>query len=175
MPAGPLRHSFSEASGRGFTLMEILIYIAVLAIVFLAVSGFLTWSIKLNAKTRAIREVTDNTRQAMEIMSYEIKSAKSIYGPTSDSNQLSLETKNYLPSGETSTYIDFYLCGEALSALCLKKESQDPMAITSDKVKVSNLEFLQISTTTPSIQIQMSINYEQTSIAVTSTASLRNY
>lgn len=172
-----------RAYGRGFTLMEILIYIAVLAIIFLAVSSFLTWSIKLSAKARAVREATDNARRVMEIMTSEIRAAKSVYGPTSTSTQLSLETNRYLPAGETSTYIDFYLCGETTSTLCFKKESQSPIAITSDQVKVKNLMFAQISTTTPSIQIRLRLDYKtsaerpeyQASVDATSTASLRNY
>ena len=168
---------------RSFTLMEILIYVAVLAIIVLAVSAFLTWSIKSNAKAEAMREVSDNARRVMEIMSYEIKEAKSVYAPTSTSTQLSLETSHYLPSGETLTYIDFYLCGTASTTLCLKKESQDPIALTSDRVEVNNLEFIQIATTTPSIQINLGINFKnprdrpeyQSSINLTLTASLRSY
>lgn len=168
---------------RAFTLMEVLIYIAVLAIVFLAVSSFLTWSIKTNAKAAAIREATDNARRAMEVMVYEIREAKSVYSPTSTSTQLSLETTHYLSAGETYGFIDFYLCGENGSAICLKKESQNPIAITSDSIRVSNLVFRQISTTTPSVQIQLKLDYKtqaqqqeyQASVDLTSTASLRSY
>ena len=165
----------------GFTLMEILIYIAVLAIIVLAVSAFLTWSIKSNAKTEAMREVSDNARRAMEIMTYEIREAKSIYTLTSTSTQFSLETTHYLPEGETFTYIDFYLCD---SNLCLKKESQNPISLTSDSVEVKNLVFDQIITgEAPSIQINLKIDYKnpnkrpeyQASVELNSTASLRSY
>lgn len=159
----------SHRKGAGFTLLEVLIYISVLAIVFLAVSSFLTWSLKTNTKASAIREAADNGRRAMEIMAYEIKGAKSVYGPTSSSTQLSLETK-------TSSFIDFYICGDAASAICLKKESQNPIAITSDAVKVSNLVFTQIATTTPSVQIQLKVDYKtEASFTATSTVSLRSY
>ena len=158
---------------RGFTLMEILIYISVLAIIFLAVYSFLDWAVKLSAKAGAIREVTDNARRAMEIMAHEIKSASSVYEPTSRASQLSLQTLNYLPEGETSSYIDFYLCGQASSTICFKKESKNPIAITSDKVKVTGLKFIQISTTTPSIQIYLGLDYKQASINSTSSVSLR--
>lgn len=159
----------------GFTLMEILIYIAVLSVIFLAVYSFLTWAIKSSGRAGNIREAVDNSRRAMEIMTYEIKSAKGVYSPTSTSTQLSLETLHYLPVGETSGYIDFYLCGETTSTICFKKESQNPIAITSDKTKVSGLIFTQISTTTPSIQIQLKLEYKDSVIDSTSTASLRNY
>ena len=106
---------------KSFTLTEMLVYVAVLAIIVLAVSSFFLWTTRSNTKTRAMREALDNSRRAMEIMSSEIKEAKSIYAPTTTSTQLSLETTKYLPAGEETTYIDFYLCG---TQLCLKKESQ---------------------------------------------------
>ncbi len=171
---------------KSFTLIEVLIYIAVLSIIILIVSAFFLWAIRSNAKTTAMREVLDNARRAMEIMTHEIKEAKSVYAPTSvfDSHpgQLSLEAKRYLPTGENTTYIDFYLCG---SRICLKKESQNPIALTSDRVEISSLVFSQVATTstTPSIQINLKVDYKapaqkpeyQASFVATSTASLRSY
>lgn len=170
----------------GFTLIELLAYIGVLAIIILAISSFFLWAVRLNAKARAIRETVDNARRAMEIMTYEIKEAKTIYTPTSifDSQlgQLSLEKVKYLPEGEVTTFIDFYLCG---TQLCFKKESESPIALTSDRVEVKSLTFSQVATTStvPSIQINLKIDYKapankpeyQASVNVTSTASLRSY
>lgn len=166
----------------GFTLMEILVYIAVLAVIISIVFSFFLWASYSSNKTKASKEVLNSSRRAMEIMSFEIKGAKSIYTPTSGMAQLSLETGRYLPEGENSSYIDFYLCD---GRLCLKKEDQDPVAFTSDKVEVKNLEFILISATStaPSIQISLKIDYKnpknraeyQASINTTSTVSLRNY
>src|SRR3989344_4438452 len=132
---------------RGFTIMEILVYAAVSVVIFLAVYNFLTWAVKSNKKIMAMREVADNSRRVMEILAYEIREADSVYAPTSTSTQLSLETKHYLPPGESSTFIDFYLCGETTSTICFKKESQNPIAITSEAVSVNKLIFSQSSTT----------------------------
>lgn len=174
---------------KSFTLIEILVYIAVLAIITVAVSSFFLWFIHSNTKARAMRETLDNTRRAMEIMTYEIKEAKSIYIPTTTSTQLSLESTKHLPEGETVSYIDFYLCG---TQLCFKSEpassiatSSKPLALTSDQVEVKNLVFLQIATTStkPSVRINLKIDYKnpadrpeyQASVNLTSTASLRSY
>ncbi len=167
---------------KGFTLAEILIYIGVLVIIVSAVSSFFLWANRSSAKSKAINEVLYNTRRAMGIMTYEIKEAKSIYTPTTISHQLSLETTHYLSEGEETSFIDFYLCG---AQICFKKESQDAVVLTSDKVEVSNLEFTQVTTTStiPSVQINLKINYKtssdrpeyQASINTTSTASLRSY
>jgi len=166
---------------KGFTLMEILVYIGILGIIIVATTSFLIWSSQTNIKVKVMRETLDNARRAMEIMGYEIREAKSIYTPTTSSNQLSLETVHYLPEGEKTTYIDFYLCN---SRLCLKKESQDPISLTSDRVEVENLAFTQIITgDIPSIQINLKVSYKnpsnrpeyQASVELKSTSSLRSY
>ena len=129
-----------------------------------------------------MRETLSNGRGAMEKMVYEIREAQSIYSPTTTSTQLSLETWHYLPEGESSSYIDFFLCG---AQICLKKESQDPIPLTSEKVEVKELKFWQIATTStvPSIQINLELSYKnphnrpeyQASFNATSTVSLRSY
>ncbi|MFC1789381.1 type II secretion system protein J [Patescibacteria group bacterium] len=167
---------------KGFTLIEMIVYIAILSVIVVALSSFLMWVLKANAKSNSIKEVLDSSRRFMEIITYEIKGAKSIYLPTTTSTQLSLETIRYFPDGENSTYIDFYL---ATSTIFLKKESQGPVAITSDKVEVNSLSFSQIQSTStfPSIQISLEISYKNpdnrleytSSINLTSTITLRVY
>ncbi len=126
-------------------------------------------------------ETLNNSQRAMEIMVYEIRGAKSIYSPTTTENQLSLETIRYLPAGEKTSFIDFYLCAESL---CLKKESQNPTVLTSQEVKVTSLIFTQIITgSIPSLQIELEISYKnpenrpeyRAAVKLVSTASLRNY
>jgi len=166
---------------KAFTLMEILVYIGVLGIIISTVISFLIWASHSNTKVKVMRETLDNARRAMEIMTSETKTAKSIYTPTTTSNQLSLETTRYLPEGEKTTYLDFYLCDYHL---CLKKESQNPISLTSDRVEVKNLVFTQVITgDIPSIQINLKVDYKnptnrpeyQASVELTSTASLRSY
>lgn len=165
----------------GFTFIEILVYAGVLAVVTVSVSSIFIWMLSSNTKSKVTRETLDNARRAMEVMAYEIKEAKSIYTPTTSSNQLSLETAKYLPSGEETSYIDFYLCG---TRLCLKKESQNPIALTSDRVEIGNLNFTQTNSgDNPAIQINLKVDYKnssnrpeyQSSVNLTSTVSARNY
>ena len=154
---------------RGFTLLEILVYIAILSLVLFLICSFIFWMNQSNTKTKAEREALENSRRALEIMAYEIKGAKSVYTPTTSLNQLSLETYRYLPDDEDNSFIDFFLCG---SRICFKKEAQDPIFLTSDTVEVKQLEFTQISTNgSPSIKINLTID----NINLTSTVSLRSY
>lgn len=164
----------------GLTIIETVVYIAVLAIIIGAVSSLFLWTVKIQKKARAIQEVTDNARVAMRTVSQEINEAGDIYLPTSvfdsDSGQLSLETSKYLDSGETFSFIDLYLCGDAL---CLKKEGKESTALTSDKIKVNKLKFTKVVTgNRKSVEIELNIaskGHVQVSIDLISAASLRNY
>jgi len=169
--------NISKMRDRGFSLLEIIISIAIFSIILFAVVSFFLSMQASSLKTASDREVTENARRALEEITYEIRSAKSVYTPTTSASQLSLETSKYLPAGETDTFIDFFLCG---SAICLKKESQEPVAITSNSVQVTNLAFLQISTgAVSSVQINLTVNSgvgdSHSSVTLTSTASLRSY
>src|SRR3989344_549080 len=126
---------------KGFSLLELVVSIALFFLVSLIVISFIISISFSNAKTKAERETGENARRAMDAIGYELRSAKSVYTPTNTLSQLSLETANYLPSGETNTFVDFFLCGDSV---CLKKESQDPIALTSGTVRVTNLAFTQI-------------------------------
>lgn len=166
---------------KSFTLIETLFYIGVFVIITLLIVSFLLWLVNSSAKTKVMRETLNNAQRAMEIMTYEIKGAKSIYTPTTGSDQLSLEIKRYLPEGEETTYVDFYLCD---ARLCLKKESQSPIFLTSENVEVNNLVFTRIiSGGAPAVQINLTVDYKnvanraeyQASVDLTSTVSLRSY
>jgi len=166
---------------KGFTLVEILVYIGIFFLVVTIIISFVFWLVRSNAKLKVMRETLDNANRAMDIIIYETKMAKSIYTPTTSSDQLSLETTSYLPEEEETTYIDFYLCD---SALCFKKESQDPVALTSDSVEITNLVFTRIvSGEADCIQIDLSVNYKNPGnrpeyralVDLTSTVSLRIY
>ncbi len=169
---------------KGFTLIEILFYVGVLGMLLGAVSSFLLFTVRSQAKTRAEREVVFQALRAIEIMTREIKQTTGVYAPTSvfdaHPGQLSLATNNLAPQGETTTYTDFFVCQ---TQLCQKRESQNPFAITSSAVKVQNLVFHLINSagTVPSLQIDLTVEYNtlaikseyQASIAILSAASLR--
>lgn len=162
-----------------------LIYIALLIVMVTAIVSFAFWTIQAGAKIKTNYELADNARRAMDIMTYEIKKSQSVYASTSIFNtnpgQLSLE-QMASSTAETLTYIDFFKCGDRL---CLKREGTDPMALTNNQVKITNLIFSQLlnSSTTPSIQITLRVASSATStdpeytgtLELTSAATLRAY
>lgn len=172
----------SKLKTKGFTLIEVIVYIAVLSIVITTVISFLLWTMQANNKSGAIREVLNNEQRILAVITEEVRSAQSIYTPTTTSTQLSLETMNNIPDGEDMTYEDFYL---ASSTLFLKREEQDPIQLNSDDVLIKNLNFTIVSNTStyPSVLISFEVDYKNpsnspqysASVSVTSSVSMRNY
>lgn len=161
---------------KGFTIVEVLVSIAIFFIIFAAITSFIFWVNYSNSKLKSDREASENAKKVIESMIYEIRGAKSIYGPTTTASQLSLETARYLPPGETSTFVDFFVCD---LSICLKKESQDPISLLPDSVKITSLVFSQIlNENTPSVKINLTVNSNDAnnfSVNLVSTVALRVY
>lgn len=171
---------------KGFTLVEILVYVSVLTVISVSIVSFLFWAIKTNAKSRTAAEISDNARRAMETMVYEIRQATGVYTPTSifdaSPGQLSLETKINPLDNEIKTYEDFYL---ADGKLYLKKEGTAPEQITSDQIRVSNLIFKYVGFSGNLASVQIDLRVEDTNssgrpefqgeINLVSSATLRGY
>jgi type II secretory pathway pseudopilin PulG len=168
-------------NSRGFTIIEAVIALAIIVLVLLAENSFLFWMLYYNAKAKANRETLENARRALDTITYEIRGSQSIYTPTTSQNQLSLETYRYVPSGENISFIDFFLCG---TAICVKKEGQDPIPLTSDTIKVTSLQFQQLMNgLNLSIRVSLTADYKNpnsstgnySTINLSSSAALRSY
>ncbi len=161
----------------GFTLVEVMVSVALLAIISLMVTSAMMWMFSTGDRSKADSALLESGRRMLDQISYEIKGAEGVYASTTTASQLSLETNRYLPTGETSSFVDFFLCG---SALCLKKESQNPMTLTPNDVQVTAFSVTQLSNgTIPSIRIALTLQStsgtQQATTTITSTTSLRKY
>lgn len=175
---------FVKHINKGYTLVELLLYVAVVTLIIAAISVLLLWGIRLRAKTQVQEEVLKQAERAMAVMLREIREAQSVYAPTSafatSTGQLSLQTLRHIPEGEGSGYIDFFLCG---TRICIKKESQNPAAITSENVLLDSLvfDFIGGETDFPSLRISMTAQYStqsqrpeyQAVVTLRSSAALR--
>ena len=154
----------------GFSLVETLIYVAILA----AVSIFIVNSILMITKSfnnyRAWRNVNAAGEAAMERMVREIKLADSINMGTSvfDSNPGHLALNTIDPDTEAATTIEFYVSG---NALMIKEGVQSGAVLTPSSVELMNLIFREVATSTDTkskaIRIEMEIrsgtgNYQKT-------------
>ena len=171
-------------SGRAFTLIELLIYGLFLVIISVVAVSFFIQVVNVTETSRRSRESLENARRALDVISQEVRHAKSVYDPTStlDTNpgQLSLETTRDLPPDEETTYVDFYVDDDRLY---VKREGQDEQLITSEKVKVNELTFslLADASEKPAVQVRITVEYvdpirgPSNAVTLVSTATLRSY
>lgn len=163
-----------------FTLIEILVYIAILGIMGSIATTLFIDFLGSYAKIKVKREILTSSRLALDSIVFEVKNAKSIYTTASATSQLSLETIFNLPADEKTTFVDFYLDN---GLVMKKKEGQDSGALTSDRIEVTNLNFTYLGPIAipSSVRVNISSRYRsnllnpkyQSEINLASSVSLR--
>lgn len=149
-----------QNANKGFTLVELLVYILVVGVIASAVIFLALQLSDVVIKIRTKTEVLSNGRLAMDRMLSEIRYTQSVYTPTSDLisdiGRLSLVSTVGVPSGEKQTYIDFYIVG---GRLYMKREGQSSQALTSSRVAITRLKFSQVnvSPTSEGVTIELAL------------------
>jgi prepilin-type N-terminal cleavage/methylation domain-containing protein len=140
-------------NNHGFTLVELLIYIAIVAVVVSSLIYFGVSIFSYRNKNFAAQEVQANIRMALREISRLARSASST-NPIIDSGQLSLKmgdlTKDPTVISATTDQI-----------LQVKEGLQTAKTITSKNVKVTKLKFTNLSGNSDidNIKIEMTIAY----------------
>ena len=173
----------SDVSQKGFTLIEMIVYIAIVGVIGGILISFLADSFKSYNKVQAMQQVFNNTDGSLRIITDEIKYAKSLYTPTSvfdnDSGQLSLETALNAPVGENTAFVDYYLDNGRIYE---KRDGTSTEPLTSERVFISALRFSSVAVSgknSVSVKITGRINTastrpeDQASLTLNSTAALR--
>lgn len=140
---------------RGFTLIELIIYIGIVVVFLLGAINFGLEIIYGNIKAGAIREVQQNARFAMEKMARIIEEAKAINSPEpgNSANSFSLEMTN--PSLNPTIF------DVSNNKLRLTQGMKGSYELTSDRVIVSGLQFTNLSyvETPGTVLIEMKIDH----------------
>lgn len=136
---------------RGFTLMELIVYIGILALIGVA-SVRLILSVAFNAaEVKAERALTASAEVAVETLTREIRQAYDfdLGGSVFGQNPSTLVLKTYVtPESSATTTRTFYLSS---SRLARQDAGTAPEFITSGDVKITGLTFWRLSTTTSSL------------------------
>lgn len=151
---------------KGYTLIEMLIYIALLGIIMVVIVGVFFTISRTNSRIVATIEINSNAYSAMERMIYEITNADNIYLPTSNfsnynyngakAKQFSLVTKQAVSINERIAYIDFYLEN---NTIFMKQDGASPIALTSDNVLVDSVDFYYFKNgDRESVKIDLTVN-----------------
>lgn len=147
-------------SRKGFSLVEMLIYAAILAVVSIFIVNSILMITKSFNNYRAWRNVNAAGEAAMERMAREIKLADSINAGTSvfDSNPGRLSLNTIDPDTETATTIEFYASG---NILMVKEGVQSGVVLTPSGVELTNIIFREVAVSTntksKAIRIEMEI------------------
>lgn len=169
---------------QGFTLLETLLYVGLLVVVVVFANSFAVAIIRVNTSNERREQVRDGAGHALDIIDKEIRLARSVYTETSvfgvDPGQLSLETGEQLPGGETTTYVDFYIDDEHLY---VKREGQSPELIISEDIRITNFTLTHLASSGPedseAIRIAMTAASDTGSgggtVRLITTSSLRSY
>jgi Tfp pilus assembly protein FimT len=151
---------------KGFSLLEILIYVAVIAIVTLSIGSVLISLSKGQSRIDSKSEVTANIRFALEKINQDLLSAYSVSVPAAASTSSSTLKMTILGSTVTYCVLNGQLRRASGGAAC----DATSELITTDKVIVSNITFTRLENTNivllktvASIQTNITVMYNSAS------------
>lgn len=149
---------------KGFTLIEVLIYIAVSAVMIVVVVGFARELLKVRNKITIVSKVEQNARYAMSRMVKEIREAQDV--EVLDQNTIILQ------AADVNRNPVIFDLGNGI--LYMKEGAGDLIAITGNDVKVGEVLFE--DRTTPNsadiIKITLLITHPDTNLSPDSQASV---
>lgn len=165
------------------TLIEILVYVALLGMIAVFVSNALIQLSNAYQQARAEREVVSNARLILETVTRTVAQATSIYSPTSrfnqDAGELSLITAIGADANHTTAYVDYYIDNGRLYQRP-EGQSETPISAASVKVNKFYLERILQGLGREAVKITLQVSYARahasSTITLNSTEALRgNY
>jgi prepilin-type N-terminal cleavage/methylation domain-containing protein len=140
---------------KGFTLIEMLLYLAILSIIVLAFSSFLFLSYTSRVKATVIAEVEQQGNQTMGLIIQNIQNTSGITAPITGVSANSLTLTEYTSANSPAVF------DQSGTVIRIKEGVTAAVNITSNRVVVSNLSFQNLSRpNTPGIvQIKFTLTY----------------
>jgi type II secretory pathway pseudopilin PulG len=141
---------------KGFTLVEMILYVSVCSILLLTISTFLSFLLGARIRSQAITEVNQQGFRAMNLIALTVRNGRSIETPTigATTSVLSLTTKDPLLN---PTVFDV-----ASGTLRITEGTGKPIVLTNSRVIVSNVFFQNLSSTSSAeriMRISFTIDY----------------
>ena len=141
---------------RGFTLIEMVLYVSLCSIILLSLSTFLSFLLGSRIKSQAITEVNQQGFQVMYLMTQTVRNGRSIQVPTigASSSTLSITTGNPLLNPTVFTV--------SSTTITIKEGSKSAIPLTNSRVSVSGLTFQNISSASSTdkiIRISFTVSY----------------
>lgn len=146
-------------SQKGYTLIELLLYVAVTGSLLISVSYFFGTAAEARIKNQSVSEVNIHGELAMEYLTQTIRNASSISAPLAGASSASLTL--VVPTGGLSpTTFDL-----TSTTLQVKEGAAAYVALTSDKVQITNLFFKNLSRPATPGLVQVSFDVSRTNLS----------
>lgn len=139
--------SFFRRSTKGFTLVEMILYVSLCSIMLLVISTMLSYLLSSRVKSQAITEVNQQGFQIMYSITQTIRNGRSIQVPSlgTSSSTLSLTVAN--------TLLNPTVFSVSSSTFFIQEGGKAPIALTNSRVKASSLVFQNISSSSSSEKV----------------------
>lgn len=149
--------NIEDKSNRGFTIIEVLVYVAILGIVSVAI---ISASMAVNSSfnnTRVTRNLLESGNNGMERITREIRQASSIdLASSTFGSSPGVLTLNSKDSGGSNRVVKFYVLNGALN---IDDNNSPPDNFLNQNVTATNLIFRRISTGAgEAVKIELTLN-----------------
>lgn len=137
--------NFFKNSNRGFTLVEVILYVGVLGILLVVISNLILGTMD-NYKTSSIKDqLASSGYQVFGFFFKEVKNARSINTSSSllsnDLGSLVL-TSPFQFGGDTIGTAELYLSD---GRVMFKREGETPLVLTPDNIEVTKFKFIRVT------------------------------
>jgi len=138
----------------GFTLLELLLYAAIVGSLLISISYFFATVADSRVKNQTIAEVDQQGRFMMDTMLQTIRNASGINSPSAGANSNSLSVTVPLSGNSPTVYS---LSG---SSLQIKEGANTPVLLSNSNVSISNLTFTNLTRpgTNGIVQVSITLN-----------------
>ncbi len=148
---------------KGFTLIELILYVAILAIVVIAILTFAWTFINDQQKQQRLTEVDDSGAMILDQIIYQVKNANSVDGETvfdSNPGKLVINFPSQ-PQITFDTYEKNVTLGDVVTTIKILRMTEDAspaVHLTSEAVTVTNFVINDLSNSiATTLQIQLSL------------------
>ena len=149
------KNAFLSKPSNGFTLIEILLYIAIVPFILASAVGLFYFVTQSQIKNQVINEVNQQGEIIIDNINKSIQSSSAINSPTQGNVGPNLSLQNINPTLNPTIY------NVSSNTLYLTQGTNLPQQMHNNKIQINNLEFANLSqpNTTGNISYTFTLNY----------------
>lgn len=130
---------YSDNKKRGFTLLELLLYVSIASIMLFVISAFLAILLESRVKNKTIAEVDGQGVYVMQLLTQTIRNAKSITSPAIGTTANFLNLEMSLSSNDPTIF------DEVGGVVQITEAANSAINLTSSRITASNIVFSNLS------------------------------